>query len=479
MQLFLPIEYANLELDDRGFILAVEAGPAENDTIKRLNLSGEDILKRTGFIPPIGEYDPDNPKRKSMFKDITALGYGGYSVLDRKYGRIFTYDSFGNLLYTFGGRDHVKGTFVTPVALDVLADKMLVLDRRTGFVTVFKRTTYADSIHQAISFYQKGLYDKSANEWEQVLDRNANFELAYSGIGRNLLRKGKYEEAMKMFKLGNNREDYSKAYSNYRRFVINKNFTYVIILILMVLIIFLCITQYKKKVNQDKINSITATLGLDFIKRRDYFIGRIWSGLKYSFYVIFHPFDGFWELKHEKRGNASVATILLGILIMVFIFIRQYTGFIFNTRNLAKLNIYIEILSVALPFILWCIVNWSMTTLMDGKGTFKDIYIATAYSFVPIIIINIPATILSHFLTMQEGTFYNFLLVFSIIWSLILLFFGTMTIHDFNVGKMVYTAILTVIGIGFVLFIGMLFFSLINKVLIFINQIYLEVYMRL
>ena len=52
----------------------------------------------------------------------------------------------------------------------------------------------------------------------------ANLETAYVGIGKNLLMKEDYEGAMYNFKLGNNREFYSKAYKGYRSIVMKENF---------------------------------------------------------------------------------------------------------------------------------------------------------------------------------------------------------------------------------------------------------------
>ncbi|MGB4387782.1 MAG: hypothetical protein WBI89_01090, partial [Caldicoprobacterales bacterium] len=91
-------------------------------------------------------------------------------------------------------------------------------------------------------------------------------------------------------------------------------------------------------------------------------------GLRYVFYLIFHPFNGFWDLKHEKKGNLGSAFVIVGLLGVTFILRRQATGFIFNTVNLLELNIFVEIMSVILPFALWCVANWSLTTLLDGEG---------------------------------------------------------------------------------------------------------------
>ena len=113
----------------------------------------------------------------------------------------------------------------------------------------------------------------------------------------------------------------------------------------------------------------------------------------YAKHVIFHPYDGFWDLKHEKRGTLRAALTIVGLVAVTYVVMRQYTGFIFNPRDLSRLNVIVELLSVLAPFFLWAVVNWALTTLMDGKGTFRDIIIATAYALVPFVLINLPLTL--------------------------------------------------------------------------------------
>ena len=81
------------------------------------------------------------------------------------------------------------------------------------------------------------------------------------------------------------------------------------------------------------------------------------SSLQFSFYVIFHPFKGFWDLKHEKKGSMQAALTILVLLIVTYILQRQYTGFIFNENDPKKLNVFTEIISVVLPFFLWATAN--------------------------------------------------------------------------------------------------------------------------
>ena len=43
--------------------------------------------------------------------------------------------------------------------------------------------------------------------------------------------------------------------------------------------------------------------------------------LKYSLYTITHPFDGFWDLTHEKRGSIAAANILTLLLVFTKIWL--------------------------------------------------------------------------------------------------------------------------------------------------------------
>ena len=49
------------------------------------------------------------------------------------------------------------------------------------------------------------------------MNMNGNYDLAYIGIGRSLLRQKKYHEAMEYFKLKLDDDNYSKAFKQYRK----------------------------------------------------------------------------------------------------------------------------------------------------------------------------------------------------------------------------------------------------------------------
>src|SRR5690606_2003486 len=125
-------------------------------------------------------------------------------------------------------------------------------------------------------------------------------------------------------------------------------------------------------------------------------------------------------------GTASLpaSLIILFLVVATYVASRQYTGFIFNTADLTRINLLMEFASVLVPFLLWCTVNWALTTLMDGKGTFLDIVSATSVALLPMVLIPAPLIVVSNYITAEEGTFYYFFQVLAMLWSAILIVFG-------------------------------------------------------
>ncbi|MFW5855863.1 MAG: YIP1 family protein, partial [Bacillota bacterium] len=489
MALFLPIVHNNLTVGEDGFIYATVTGGqvSELEKIRKLNPGGEDRLRRLGFYPPVGDIQPadmtEDEFNATVFSDLTTTNYGIYTALDRTRGRVFTYDDQGNLLHVFGTSGSQKGAFQTPVAISYFGDRLLVLDNKKNNITLFEPTEYNQNIVGAIANYNEGRYEKSKELWEKVLRANSNNDMAYSGMGRAFLRNNRYQEAMKHFRLGQNREDYSQAFGYYRMEKIRENFSGILIIAIILIILGMIGLKIARKYSlyntfrkNDKVNHTLTKIRKN--RTGNYLIGFL-EDLKYSFHIIFHPFSGFWDMKNERNIGLLAPTFLVLMVTFVYILMRQYTGFVFNERNLADLNVIQEFISIVVPYLLWCGVNWALTTLMEGKGTFREISTATAYALVPIILINLPITIISNYLLLEEANFYYFFIFLGIFWSGCLFFFGTMTIHDYDVLKNTFTTVLIIIGITITLFIGLVFFDLINQISGFISDIYYELVFRI
>ncbi|MNP07308.1 hypothetical protein D3C76_993290 [compost metagenome] len=241
MALFIPTEFSNVDIDYKGFVYATNIDPDSQEPIKRLNPSGEDVLKRFGYFDVkgdirYGQYGGNAGPSKLI--DIKVREGGMYSVLDSLQGRIFTYDDEGNLLYVFGGKGTQLGTFKTPVAIEFLNETLIVLDRGKANVILYEPTAFGNNVNTAVKLHYDGEDLEAVKSWKQVLRLNSNYDIAYIGIGRSLLVEKKNKEAMEYFKAGMERKHYSVAYKRYRREVMKEHFgTFLSLLMVLIAVI--------------------------------------------------------------------------------------------------------------------------------------------------------------------------------------------------------------------------------------------------
>lgn len=200
--------------------------------------------------------------------------------------------------------------------------------------------------------------------------------------------------------------------------------------------------------------------------------------VKFPLHIIVHPYDGFWDMKYEQKGKVRVAMTVLILIVLSSILQKQFAGFLVNFNDPRELNSLEDIAFTVLPFFLFCVANWSITTLMDGEGKFKEIVMATGYALVPLVLVNLPMTIISRFMAQEETAFYYMVNSFAAIWFVYLLFVGIMTVHQYTASKTVMTLILTVIAMGIVVFLAALAYSLGMQIYYFVIDVYRELIFR-
>lgn len=206
---------------------------------------------------------------------------------------------------------------------------------------------------------------------------------------------------------------------------------------------------------------------------------RLFSGIKYSFYTLSHPIRGFYEMRFENKGSKSGAVFIATCFTISLLLNRQLNGFIFNTENPKQFNIIEMTARIIIPLFLWCVANWSVTVLLDGEGRFVDIFMATAYSLLPVTITNIIVLFASHFLTIDEVQFISIIGAIGMFWTVMMLFLGILTIHQFTVTKNIFSIILTVIGMVFIIFLIILLASIFDKMFSYVDGIITEIQLRL
>jgi hypothetical protein len=200
--------------------------------------------------------------------------------------------------------------------------------------------------------------------------------------------------------------------------------------------------------------------------------------LRFSLYTAVHPLDGFWDLTHEKRGSLAAANVIIALSVLVDILRLTLSNFQFVMVNMEYFNAATVLMRIILPVFLWVVANWSLTTLMDGKGRMLDIYMAVAYALAPSVIINAVMIMLSQIITFDEGAVYWVLAGFSALWTAILILAGMMMVHDYSLTKTILSSLLTIVGMGVMVFIFVVFFSLISDAAAYFISLYKEILFR-
>ena len=480
---YVSTEFNNITIDKRGFIYvttssiapasqqaAVRSKKADYSPVKKLNVNGDDIMKRTGFFG-FGEVNVVNfstsataPVGTSVIVDVALGPQNTWSIIDSKRSKVFTYDEYGDLLFIFGDTGSQLGNIRALAAITYQDEKILLLDKSSAAFTVYDRTEYGDILLNAIQNQNNRVYDKAQEDWETILQRNNNFDAAYIGIGKALYRTGKWTESMEYFTAAYDTENYSDAFKMHRKDLIGK-----VIYIIPIVVIAVCIGATKFFGYAAKVNREVAVSG----KKRTF-----WQEILYANHLMFHPFDGFWDLKHEKRGSLRGALFYIVFAIITFTYQSAGRSYIFNPTGRYS-SILVQIISVIVPLMLWVIGNWCLTTLMEGEGSFKDIFIATSYALAPLPLLIIPATICTNFLTVTEGSLVTLLESFAFIWAGLLIFTGTMVTHDYSLLKNIVTCLGTIVAMVFIMFIALLFTTLLTNVIGFITAIVTEITYRI
>lgn len=244
MALTFAPPFNSIDIDENGFVYATNSDPQSIDKVARFNPSGDNIIRKMGYLPPIGDVPDFLTEDESEIIGVTVNDYGMYAILDSGKGRIFVYNFDGELLFVVGNYGLARGEFISPGDIAWLGDSIIASDKRKGTISIYTPTEFGQLVIDATKAYYAGNWDEAGAKWLQALKHNANYDIAYVGYGKMLYMQDKYKEALEYFKLGNNRSYYSMAYKKYRSESLRDHFGLFVVplLILFGIVIF---SEYK------------------------------------------------------------------------------------------------------------------------------------------------------------------------------------------------------------------------------------------
>lgn len=196
-------------------------------------------------------------------------------------------------------------------------------------------------------------------------------------------------------------------------------------------------------------------------------------------HVIFHPVEGFEDLRWKKQGSMKVALTIVFLLFVSMVVNRQLTGFQFNTAYVKIFNVVPLIVQSIVYFFTWVIGNWALCTLFDGEGSLKRICIYSAYALVPYIVCSFISVLFSNFLVQDEQIWITAISYLGIGWSVVLMIQAMKACHQYSFGKTLLSMFFTLVAMLLILFLAILLLSLFQQLYVFGYSIYTEIAYRI
>lgn len=456
----LPYQFADICIDQHDFIYTCTAmtGASDTNQIKMLSPGGTNILANSSNLN-FGENDlvkRFDTKIRQNFNGIEADGNGFIYALDATYGLIYIYDTDCNMIAAFGGGrglGNKKGVFAAANSIALEDSRIMIADTLRNSVTVYNRTDFGSVYLKAQQLTLKADYKSSKPLWESVLDFDSTNRLALCGLAKASYSEGNYKEAQMYAKQGNDATTYSLALKKVQNSYIAHNFIWI-----FALVIFL----------------IVGTTWLLIITRKKQIIFIKNEKLRIMFASAYHPFQNFNSIKYKKMGSLKIAISLTALYFLTSAMAVLWSDFRYTTFDTATYNSVMQMVKTSGLIVLWSLANWAFSTLKEGKGRLKEVYIVSSYSIYPLIINNIISTVLTHFISSQNSAFISGLKIFAMIFTGIMLTIGLMIIHDFTFTKFLETAFVTVIFMILIVFVLFMIGMLLSQFTSFIGNIFFE-----
>lgn len=204
-------------------------------------------------------------------------------------------------------------------------------------------------------------------------------------------------------------------------------------------------------------------------------LGIFWHEIfAYPLYIITHPMLGWQIFKQEKKGKMWAAITILFLYVIMKMVEYKYAGPVVNNNNPHKFNSLRILVYGIMPAILLSVANWSVTTLMDGKGKMKEIFMLACYSFHPVMVIGFFNIVVSNFVTVDEAQFVTLLKIIGWVLCGYMALTGLISIHEYGLGKVLFSVLLTILATAIIVFIALLIFNLAEQIYGFFYQLYDE-----
>lgn len=431
-----PAVFTNVFVDRDGVVYTATSGLSFNG-MKKHSTNGGNMFKNDVW---------SNNQLTDVYVDSSGLIYTCGSE-----GYIEVCSRTGELIFEFGSFNtttDVVGLFTRLVSVAVDQNGCVWgLDGNKGYLQSFKPTEYAQTVYYAMDLYEAGYYDQAMEQWNEVLILNQMSTLAHNGVGKAYLHSEEYVLALEHFEVANNKAQYSEAFWEVRNTWLQHNLSWIIITAAALFVVWKLIRLLDRK---GRIYDLQDAIS-DRLHRTP-----IIKDVLYACKTCRHPMDCYYEIRKERQGSVATATIIYLVFFAVFMLYQTSKGFIYQQVSVEDLDIGAIVLGFFLMLGLFIICNYLDTSIHDGNGSFKQIYMVPAYGLIPAIVAIAAVTVVSYGLTYNESFLLTVILMVGIAWSAVAIFVGLQTVHEYEFGETVRSLLMTIVFMIIIAVIGII-----------------------
>jgi tetratricopeptide (TPR) repeat protein len=449
---------SNIAIDRQAMVYTITAGTDRFKSIRKFTISGKNIFPET-----FGS---------TTFRDIDVSDTGLVLVVDAN-GQIYEYDLSGTLLFVFGAQDKGDqrlGTLRNPAAIVRYGEFIYVLDKDKNAIVTYQTTAFARQVHDGVTLYMEGYYQDAKPFFEQVLNANGSYIMAYQAIADAYYKDRNYTEALTYYRYAEDRSGYSQAYWELRNQALQRSLTSAILWIAGLWLGSVVVGRLDKRYRW--LDPVRNWLhGLSHIKLIDDFV--------FMFRFIKQPADSFFYIKKKERGSLLFAGIIYVWVVTVRVLSLYLTGFVFSPYpDVAFVPVGNEIVMTLLLIVLWNAANYLISTISDGEGRVRDVIIGSAYSLFPYALFVLPIALLTNVLTLNEAFLYSFSMNIMWAWTGLMLFIMVKEIQNYSFWETVRNVLTTIFTMALFVLTGYILYVLFNQLFDFISAIVQEVRLR-
>lgn len=469
----LPFSFVDFTFDKEGYMITCtgDTGGIGKGQISKISPGGSVILfqktKDGSFVTSESVNFLENELIKRFnsgrTQNIVAVEVddnGFIYAVESRYGLVYVYDEECNLITAFGGgvgSGAQKGLFKNASSIALNGEDILVSDSEGASITVFKPTKYGQLLKNAQSLYLNGDYDEADALWQEVLSLDRSNQLAYKGLAMASYNAKDYKKAIEYAEIGMDYNVYDLAYQQlFKNFIADNFIWFFVSAILLIAGAIVLIVKLSKRQTP-------------LIKNMK---------LRTALSSSIHPFSSFNDVKNKGLGSVVIAVVITALFYISKVLEATASGFLFTDVSQRNYNTFITLAQTIGLVVLWSVVNWLVSTLFEGKGRFKEVFIASSYALIPLVIYTFIFVISSHFLPLSGLAFMNAVNTIILMYTFYLLSIAMMSVHEFTFTKFLITLAVTIFGMLLVIFIAFMLIVLLQQFWNFIYAIYMELTFR-